>query len=460
MKKAKKQCPNKKFRIQLIINTILLDRDGLYEKLDNESRKKIQEIIKKYPEEIEKLTIESINHQKTIRDVMIFKNFTFDGFQQAINIKINNSNFAKEIKRIDEIDETIYINLYNRSRLLWNNEKYENKIIYGMSNNCICSTPIMENIVLYHKDYDNKKLNLIIGNECVNTFEHAITNINDDIHKSENYEKNHQTFESLKSVNSKKVSKRYSTNKSLNEKAYNDNVVTREKKEILDKKRRYKDTLKFNDYSEIISYHEGRKSQIKAYCFTDKSDELYDIDNIIDNKDLEIINDEKVNITNEILKSHLDEILVNCHHNYPKINVKKILYVDYSTKRRIPTYIPDLSVRKNGLYELININVKSDGFIYYSWNMKEEYFTCTNCKVIYHKKNKCKGPQCLKCYKNEYGEDISVLRNNKEVTGIYTINKKEKMKIIECSECSEKISYNIYKQCPLITEEICCKQCA
>lgn len=456
MKKA-----NKQFRIQLIINTILLDPVGLCEKLDNKSRKKIQEIIKKYPEEIEKLTIKSINHQKTIRDVIILpKNFTFNGIQQDINKEIKNSNFAKEIKRIDEIDETIYINLYNRSRLLWKNEKYGYKIIDGMSNNCICSTHIVENIVLYHKDYDIKKLNLIIGNECVNTFEHAITNINDYIHKSENYEKNNQIFKSLKSVNSKKVSKRYSTNESLNEKAYNDNVVTREKKEILDKKRRYKDTLKFNDYSEIISYNEGRKSQIKAYCFTDKSDELYDIDNIIDNKDLKIINDEKVNITNEIIKSHLDEILGNCHHNYPKINVKKILYVDYSTKRRIPTYIPDLSVRKNGLYKLININVKSDGFIYYSWNMIEEYFTCTNCKVIYHMKNKCKGPQCLKCYKNEYGEDISVLRNNKEVTGIYTINKTEKMKIIECSECSEKIRYNIYKQCPLITEEICCKQCA
>ena len=359
MKKAKKQCPNKKFRIQLIINTILLDRDGLYEKLDekldNKSLKKIKEIIKKYPEEIEKLTIKSKNHQKTIRDVMINKNFTFDGFQQAINIKINNSNFSKEIKRIDEIDETIYINLYNTSRLLWNNEKYPYKIIDGMSNNCICSTHIMENIVLYHKDYDNKKLNLIIGNECVNTFEHAITNINDYIHKSENYEKHHQIFESLKSLNSKIISKRYSTNKSLNEKAYNDNVITRGTKEILDKKIRYKDTLKFNDYSDIISYHEGRKSQIKEYCFKDKSDEIYDIDNIIDDKDLKIINDEKVNITDEILKSHLDEILVNFHHNYPKINVKKKLHIDDSTKRRIPTYIPDLSVRKNGSYELINI---------------------------------------------------------------------------------------------------------
>ena len=99
--------------------------------------------------------------------------------------------------------------------------------------------------------------------------------------------------------------------------------------------------------------------------------------------------------------------------------------------------------------------------------MIEEYFTCTNCNKIYHKKKSKKknkpfgGPQCLKCYKkNEYGEDISDLRNNKEVTDIYTINKTEKMKIIECSECSEKISYNIYKQCPLITEEIFCKQCA
>jgi len=433
------------FHKQLINHSFIIDRDGLLNSLNNNPsiKKRLKECYENNKDIFDDLTDKYSAFQKDIKEVIKRNSINIDNLNKIIND-------SPLIDFIKNVDQNIFNELYNKSKRLWWSSVGEHRYdIMKIPNRCICNQQIVENIILYHKDYNNgKELNLIVGNECIDHLE--IENIiNGQCLRCEIVIENSGIFKGINSLFDKL--KKYTKNESLNRRALNDSVISDDEYLIINQKIKRKNTLRFDSYEAIVNYCNIKNKICKYYCpqSIESDNDIYDPEDIIKDPNITIVN---TDVTEKILTEYAYDFLNNFESNYKSINnnipfIDTINYGDFS--ERVVTLIPDFNMQKNGIYEVKNVNIDEYGFINYSWDKLEDYqnFTCINCNKTFIKKHNY-DKKCLCCY-----YDSLTVDNHQEIIQ-YTgdINK-----VIKCENCNSDIKYNMYKRCPLLIDDVIIK---
>lgn len=435
------------FNKQLINHTFILDRVGLLNSLNNNLpiKNQLEELYENKKDIFDDLTDKYSDLQKDIKEVIKRSSINLDNLNEIMND-------SPLIDLIKNVDQNIFNVLYNKSKRIWwspvEKPRYD---IMKIQNRCICNHKIVENIILYHKDYNNgKKLNLIIGNECINHLEmEKMTN--DQCSRCDIVGENKGIFNGINSLVDKNKLKKYTKCEKLNQRGLNDNVISDNEYLIINEKIKRNNKLRFHSYEAIVNYCDIKNKMCKYYCpqSIESDNDIYDPEDIIKDPNITFVNDE---ITEKILIEYAYYYLKNGESNYKPLNnnipfMDIINYGDYSD--RVVTFIPDFRMQKNGKYEVKNIKIDEYGFVNYSWDKLEDYqsFTCNKCNKTFIKNNGY-DKKCLCCYYNDK------TRNNHQEIMLYTGDTK---KMIKCENCNSDFEYNMYKRCPLLIDDFVIK---
>lgn len=436
------------FHKQLINHSFIIDRDGLLKSLNNnQSIKKLLERCYKNNKDIfDDLTDKYSDFQKDIKEVIKRKSINIDNLNKIIND-------SPLIDFIKNVDQNIFNELYNKSKRLWWSSVEEPRYdIIKIKNQCICNQHIVENIILYHKDYNNgKELNLIIGNECINHLEiEKMTN--GQCLRCDIVSENSGIFKGINSLFDKNILNKYTKHERLNQRALNDSVISYDEYLIINQKIKRKNTLHFDSHEDIVNYCNIKNKICKYYSpqSIESENDIYDPEDVIKDSNIIFVTSD---VTKKILTDYAYNFLKNYESNYKSINnnilfIGNINYGDYS--ERVVTFIPDFRWQKNGIYEVKNPNIDEYGFVNYTWDKLEDYqsFTCIKCNKTFIKKHKY-DKKCLCCY---YDND-EIKKNHQEII-LYTGDTNKKIK---CENCNSDIKYNMYKRCPLLIDDVVIK---
>ena len=453
-KEIEKKISYPPFYIQLIIFTILLDKNAiteirpifgsLFDEI-NDEYETLKEFVKEHKKEY------GINNQMVMVE-RIRESKLYEILQKI----------CKEGKYISILKKS-----YNISRLKWkdldgqsdegmkNFSMLKNEGLEGISkNNCICGKAICDNVIIHHKTLDTK---IVIGNVCVEGYDNKEV-IFGKIDGSEFHTWIKSLFNCINVIKKDNGTlEHFKKSKPFIEKCLNDRIITEEEKDKYEEypklyiMRKGVYTLLIENYSDLNIITSLFKKICDEYLHPSREEykEKYKIENILFNENENIKLRHRDLIVEEYLREKM--ILQNC-----KYRMKKVTDEDENTEYIL---IPESIIFRGFIGSFSRFSVGEGGFIdyHYEHECTDVYFNCIDCNIYCRLdiSNKVFGPRCPDCWGRENDRP-----NSKYFTSFKNpLTIQNKYETCLCSECHMEIRYNVLKRNPITYLDQFCRTC-